>query len=98
MVNALLLCLARENPPIRQNIPKDSPWLRENLTVHLRVLGPRELYREDQLNLGRFERVLGSVMAAFGEKHRVKMTFRFRVFDPTDVLLKSFEKTHVYTN
>lgn len=98
--NALLLCLARKHQE-EINIARKDVWAKVK-EARLLVVAPKQFY--DQLNrdgthysLGRFEGDLSAAISNFGGDHGFrKMSFGFRVFDLTDVLLNAIETAHAY--
>lgn len=104
--NALLLCLARAHQntpkPILIAEEKERVWTRIT-KAHLRVVAPKQFYRQldeptlgKHYSLGRFEEQLGDAVSSFGSHHGLQMSFGFRVFDLTDVLLNAIETAHAY--
>jgi hypothetical protein len=99
ILNSLLLCLARK---YATQIKMVDPVWSKATKAHLRVVAPAAFYRDGDKarSLGWFEEKLSAAVSGFGSKlpppARLEMDFGFRVFDLSDVLLRSIESAKAF--
>jgi hypothetical protein len=94
--NAMLLCLARAHRtgPSAINMKDPDVWETAQ-SVALRVVAPERFYPREW-PLHRFEAELNEAISGFKKPNSPQMSFAFRVFDLSAILLREIEHTAAY--